>query len=335
MTRPSLSVVIPVFNEAAHLPRTIAALLAALPPDGFDAEIVLVDDGSTDGSAEAARAALDAALPLRVISQSNRGRFEARRAGLEAASGEFALLLDGRIQIGPGALEYVRERLEHGRRVWTGHVEIESGDPLATFWSLIAELAWSDYFDDPRDTSFGPKDFDRFPKGTGCFFAPRRLLLDAIGAFRSRYSDLRRANDDAPLLRWLAERERINVSPRFSCVYQARTTLSAFLRHSVHRGMVFVDGHGRAESRFFVAVLAFYPVSAALIVGALRRPSVGPAAIVATSAGAAALGLVRRRSASDIASLALVTPVYALAHGLGMWQGLGQIARRRLISPRP
>ena len=333
MTQPSLTVVIPVFNEAANLPRTIAALLAALGRDRFDAEVVLVDDGSTDGSAEAARAALDGAVPLRVISQPNRGRFEARRVGLEAGVGEFALLLDGRVQIDADALAYVRERLEEGRRTWTGHVEIDSGgDPLATFWSLIAELAWNDYFDDPRDTSFGAEDFDRFPKGTTCFFAPRRLLLDAIGAFRSRYSDLRRANDDTPLLRWVAERERINVSPSFSCTYEPRTTLSAFLRHSAHRGIVFVDGHGRPESRFFGALVAFYPVSAALLVAAFRKPSVAPAAIVATSAVAAALGVLRRRNASEVASLALVTPVYALAHGVGMWRGLGQIARRRFMS---
>jgi glycosyltransferase involved in cell wall biosynthesis len=333
MTRPSLSVVIPVFNEAPYLLRTIDALLAGLADESFDTELVLVDDGSTDGSAESARAAVDGALPLRVIAQPNRGRFEARRAGLEAAEGEFALLLDGRVEIHAGALAYIRDRLEQGKRIWTGHVELDSGsDPLATFWKLIAELAWSDYFDDPRETSFGAEDFDRFPKGTTCFFAPRRLLLDAVDAFSSRYADLRSANDDTPLLRWLAERDPINVSPGFSCLYRPRTTLSAFLRHSVHRGVVFVDGHGRPESRFFAAVLAFYPISAALVVAALRKPSVIPAAVIASSTAAAGLGLLRRRSAAEVASLALVTPVYALAHGLGMWRGLGYILRQWLVS---
>jgi len=309
----------PVFNEAQHLPETIAALLAALDNSDFDAEIVLVDDGSTDGSgAVALAAARGDRVDLRVLTQPNRGRFEARRVGLEAAEGEWVLLLDGRVVIDRGSLAYVRERFERAR-IWTAHVDVHgNGDLLAAFWALIAELAWSDYFDDPRDSSFGARDFDRFPKGTTCLFAPKQLVLDAIRSFQSRYADLRSANDDTPVLRWIAEREPIHVSPGFRCVYRPRTTLKSFVRHSVRRGVVFVDGHGRRESRFFPAVVAFYPATAALALATFRRPVVAPAALLAASAAASAYGLLRRRSAKEVASLAAVTPIYGLAHGLGM-----------------
>jgi glycosyltransferase involved in cell wall biosynthesis len=324
----------PVFNEAQHLPETIAALLAALDNSDFDADIVFVDDGSTDGSgAVALAAARGDRVDLRVLTQPNRGRFEARRAGLEAAEGEWVLLLDGRVVIDPDSLAYVRERIERAR-IWTAHVDVHAnGDLLAAFWALIAELAWSDYFDDPRDTNFGTEDFDRFPKGTTCLFAPRQLVLDAIGSFRSRYADLRSANDDTPVLRWIAEREPIHVSPGFRCVYRPRTTLKSFVRHSVRRGVVFVDGHGRRESRFFPAVVAFYPATAALALATFRRPVVAPAALLAASAAASAYGLLRRRSANEVASLAVVTPIYGLAHGLGMWRGLFTIVRERTRSP--
>jgi len=324
----------PVFNEAQHLPETIAALLAALDNSDFDAEIVLVDDGSTDGSgAVALAAARGDRVDLRVLTQPNRGRFEARRVGLEAAEGEWVLLLDGRVVIDRGSLAYVRERFERAR-IWTAHVDVHgNGDFLAAFWALIAELAWSDYFDDPRDSSFGARDFDRFPKGTTCLFAPKQLVLDAIGSFQSRYADLRSANDDTPVLRWIAEREPIHVSPGFRCVYRPRTTLKSFVRHSVRRGVVFVDGHGRRESRFFPAVVAFYPATAALALATFRRPVVAPAALLAASAAASAYGLLRRRSANEVASLAAVTPIYGLAHGLGMWRGLFTIVRERTRSP--
>jgi glycosyltransferase involved in cell wall biosynthesis len=324
----------PVFNEAQHLPETIAALLAALDNSDFDAEIVLVDDGSTDGSgAVALAAARGDRVDLRVLTQPNRGRFEARRVGLEAAEGEWVLLLDGRVVIDRGSLAYVRERFERAR-IWTAHVDVHgNGDLLAAFWALIAELAWSDYFDDPRDSSFGARDFDRFPKGTTCLFAPKQLVLDAIGSFQSRYADLRSANDDTPVLRWIAEREPIHVSPGFRCVYRPRTTLKSFVRHSVRRGVVFVDGHGRRESRFFPAVVAFYPATAALALATFRRPVVAPAALLAASAAASAYGLLRRRSAKEVASLAAVTPIYGLAHGLGMWRGLFTIVRERTRSP--
>ena len=243
------------------------------------------------------------------------------------------LLLDGRVVIDRDSLAYVRERIERAR-IWTAHVDVHAnGDLLAAFWALIAELAWSDYFDDPRDASFGAEDFDRFPKGTTCLFAPRQLVLDAIGSFHSRYADLRSANDDTPVLRWIAEREPIHVSPGFRCVYRPRTTLKSFVRHSVRRGVVFVDGHGRRESRFFPAVVAFYPATAALALATFRRPVVAPAALLAASAAASAYGLLRRRSANEVASLAAVTPIYGLAHGLDLWRGLLTIVRERTRSP--
>jgi glycosyltransferase involved in cell wall biosynthesis len=320
----------PVYNEAAQLPQTIEALVAAVEGSSFDAEVVLVDDGSTDGSAGVAVKAVAGRLPLQVLSQPNRGRFEARRAGVTAGSGEWGLLLDGRVRIRPDALAYAATQVRVGRRVWTGHVDVDTdGNPYGEFWKLLAELAWEDYFADPRDTSFGADDFDRFPKGTTCFLAPRRLLAEAIGEFRSAYTDTRHANDDTPLIRWLAERERINVSPLFACDYRPRGTLASFVRHSFHRGVVFLDGHGRRESRYFPVVAAFYPVSALLAVAAIRKPAVAASTAAATGAGAAAYGAARGRRASELATLALLAPVYAAAHGAGMWRGLALLSRSR------
>jgi glycosyltransferase involved in cell wall biosynthesis len=325
-----LSVVMPVWNEAPHLAETIDALVAAAERSEFSAVLVLVDDGSTDGSGAVASDALAGRLPLSVLEQPNRGRFEARRAGLEAAESDWVLLLDGRVRLDPDALAFVHERIAAAPAVWNGHVDVEAdGNPYGTFWKLIAELAWEDYFAAPRETSFGSEDFDRYPKGTTCMLAPRDVLLEAVRAFRSRYADLRSANDDTPLLRWIAERQDIHLAPAFRCAYRPRTTLRAFVRHSVHRGIVFLDGHGRPESRFFPAVVAFYPVSVAVALGGLRRPRRLVRTALRVSAAAALLGVVKRRSPFEIGSLALLAPVYAAAHGLGMWKGLLALLRQR------
>jgi hypothetical protein len=223
-----------------------------------------------------------------------------------------------------------------GEDVWTGHVDVAAqGNPYGLFWKLIAELAWDDYFANPRTTRFDAASFDRFPKGAGCFVAPRRLLLDAFDAFRSYYAEQRFANDDTPVLRWIAERQGIGVSPHFTATYVPRTRLSTFVRHSFRRGTVFVDGHGRAESRFFLVFVAFYPASLALAVAALRRPVLLPAAAVAVSAAAASFAVRRRRSGAEIASLAVLAPLYAAAHGAGMWRGLALAARERLREAPP
>ena len=320
---PALSVVMPVYNEARDLPATLAALLTALDRSSLDAELVVVDDGSTDGSALIATKTVGERVPLRVVTQPNRGRFEARRAGTEAARGEFVLLLDGRVAIDDSALAFAQERIGDGERIWTSHVNVRAdGNLFGLFWQLLAELAWSDYFDRPRTTSFGAEEFDHYPKGTTCFLAPRELLLDAIRAFRTGYADSRHSNDDTPLIRWIAQRERIHVSPLYASTYRPREALGAFFRHAFHRGIVFVDGHGRRESRFFPAVAVFYPLSVALSLASLKRPAVAAGALGLASLGAVALGIRHRRRPHELLSLALVTPVYAVAHGAGMWRGL-------------
>jgi glycosyltransferase involved in cell wall biosynthesis len=316
----------PVHNEAAQLGATLSALLRALDGSGFDAELVLVDDGSTDDSPGVARSSVDGRLPLEVLSQPNRGRFVARRAGLARAKGEYVLFLDSRVRLEPRSLRFVYEHLPSAQ-VWNGHVHVDADSPFGEFWRLLAELAWRDYFDDPRTTSFGLEEFDRFPKGTTCFFAPRTLLESAFSRFRSHYADVRLANDDTPVLRAVAVEERIHISPEFSCIYAPRTALAGFLRHAVHRGTVFLDGHGTPESRFFPFVAAFFPVSAALALGTLRRPALVPAALVACGAAAAAYGVHAGRSSREVEVLATVTPIYAVGHALGMWRGVFELLK--------
>jgi len=327
----SLSVVVPVHNEAPHLRETIDALVEAVGQSGFVTELVLVDDGSTDASAEVARKALAGRLPLTVVAQPNRGRFEARRAGLEAARGDYVLLLDSRVRIDRTALAFVGPRLEAGEQVWTSHVHVvDGGSPFGIFWRLLAELAWSEYFDDPTTTSFGAAEFDRFPKGTTCFLAPRALLAAATDAFRTAYANARAANDDTPLLRWIAERTPIHVSPWYSSAYTPRTDVRPFVRHAYHRGIVFLDGHGRPNSRFFPVVAGFYPLSAVWALRAMRHASLVPTTLVGVGAAAAAFAVWRRRTLREAASLAIATPVYALAHGAGMWRGLAMLLAGRL-----
>ena len=307
------------------------ALVEAVARSSFDAEVVFVDDGSTDGSADAVRAALKGRLPLTVVTQPNRGRLIARRAGLEAASREWALLLDSRCRLDPESLTFVEARIGPDAPVWNGHVYVDTrGNPYGAFWNALAEIAWREYFDNPRTTSFGTEDFDHYPKGTGCFLARRRLLLEAIVSFRTSYSNARFVSDDTSVIRWLARRHPIHVSPGFSCLYAPRGTLKAFLRQAVYRGSTFVDGHGRPESRFFPFAVAFFPVSAALAVVAIRRPTLLPPLALGTSLAAASVAAAARRSRFEIFSFALLVPPYAVAHGLGMWRGLGMVLATRL-----
>ena len=93
----SLSVIIPAYNEAARLGKTVRAVVDYLRQHSPGSEVIVVDDGSSDDTAEIARQAFADAGDLRtsVISyKSNLGKGRAVRLGLLAARGDVALFSD-------------------------------------------------------------------------------------------------------------------------------------------------------------------------------------------------------------------------------------------------
>ena len=112
---PTVSVCIPVFNGARFLPGAMSSLAS----QRFrDFEVIVVDDGSTDGSAEQAQRLLEAhALTGRVIRESNHGNAVARDIACEAARGTFLAPLDCDDTWDPGYLESMVAALRAGAGV--------------------------------------------------------------------------------------------------------------------------------------------------------------------------------------------------------------------------
>lgn len=99
-----LSVLIPVYNERPFLKRCLERVLAAELPAGLTKEIVLVDDGSTDGSDTVIRA-FAAAQPdvvKAMFQKKNQGKGAAIRRALEVMTGEFVVFQDADLEYDPG-----------------------------------------------------------------------------------------------------------------------------------------------------------------------------------------------------------------------------------------
>lgn len=95
----AVEVIIPVYNTAPYVERAVQSALACPA-----ARVILVDDGSTDGSGDLCDALAAACSRVRVIHQQNLGVSAARNAGLAAATAEYVAFLDADDELLPGAI---------------------------------------------------------------------------------------------------------------------------------------------------------------------------------------------------------------------------------------
>jgi glycosyltransferase involved in cell wall biosynthesis len=116
--KPKISIIIPVFNREHLVPRAIRSCLAQTQPEF---EIIVVDDGSTDGSREAVRQFDDPRIRLYAQAR-NTGVGTARNHGVAKARADWIAFLDSDDELVPEALATVVEKIE------------ESGSDVAALW---------------------------------------------------------------------------------------------------------------------------------------------------------------------------------------------------------
>ena len=177
---PRISFVVPAFNEEALLPACLAAIRAEIDRTGCAAEIVVVDNASTDGTNAIARATPG----VRVVEEPERGLVQARSAGFAASTGALVANIDADTLLPSG---------------WLARVLAEFGrDP-----KLVAISGPYDYYDVPPRVRRAAQAFYRMAYCTyfmnrhvlrigsmvqGGNFAVRRDALVQAGGFDTRFS---------------------------------------------------------------------------------------------------------------------------------------------------
>jgi GT2 family glycosyltransferase len=171
---PSVSAVVPSRDEGDSLRRTVHSLLATMPADG---EVVVVDDGSADGSVDFLNTRYP---PVRVVRPDARvGPAVARNLGAEAASGEILVFCDAHVAPQPGWFDAFSEALEGDGVGAVGPAMTSPEQPqvcgYGATWQLPdLHLRWLGYQ--------GPAPHEA-PLLGGAFLAMRRSVFEACGGF--------------------------------------------------------------------------------------------------------------------------------------------------------
>ena len=119
--RPEVSVVVPIYNEVESLPHLIEAIATSLNATGLSYELICVDDGSSDGSAELLKQQALTNPNLRaVLLRRNYGQTAAMAAGFNYARGHAIVTLDGDLQNDPADIPMLLAKLDEGYDLVSG-----------------------------------------------------------------------------------------------------------------------------------------------------------------------------------------------------------------------
>jgi glycosyltransferase involved in cell wall biosynthesis len=125
---PQYSIVIPAFNEAGRLPATLKSVLACIRAQAWSAEVIVVNDGSTDATADVVRASALNAPEVRLLENpGNRGKGYSVRAGMLAARGQVAMFTDSDLSAPIEEAERMFAAIAAGADIAIGSRWLESG----------------------------------------------------------------------------------------------------------------------------------------------------------------------------------------------------------------
>lgn len=326
-----ISVLVPYYNEASNILRTVNLITEALTYAQLSVfEILILDDGSNDLD-EALTFQLLALSHLKIIRFDHQGKYRLRISGLELATYDQILLCDARVRLHRGSLSFLSKTTGEKQRARNGHVTF---DPAAkiwmVFWESMSRIVWPQVFSSSFTQGIiNETNFNSWPKGTGLFFAPKDLLLHAMRDTQSLFQNDELSSDDTLVLMEIAQSEGIIYDSSFSADYFPRSRFIDFQKHVFERGTHAVDsfGHKLSAISLMLGTIALIPVlllAATLFLSSVRHlilwsSLIGVLALFVLAFGVA---VVKRLPAKFVASLLMMLPLAAPSYMAGLYRGL-------------
>jgi len=126
--RPMYSIVIPVYNEGARVLRTLTSVVGCIRARGWNAEVLVVNDGSTDSTADVVRAYAQTEPEVRLLENpGNCGKGYSVRSGMLQAQGNVALFTDADLSAPIEEAERLFAAIQQGADIAIGSRWLESG----------------------------------------------------------------------------------------------------------------------------------------------------------------------------------------------------------------
>ena len=311
------SIIVPVHNGA----ETIGLCLSALANQEFPRncfEIIVVNDGSTDGTSTIARQ-----FPVKVIDlPRNEGRLVARQVGAKQASHEILVFNDVRVIPEPSLLRKLSERDYFPLMPDVVDYDGSRMGYSRLFYLLRRKIYYPNY---PLSGGSGEifidrSNFDKMPKGTTNLACPKSVWL----AYQPERLG-KHINDDTRILYHIVEEHPLLRTPEIRVKYLQRTNFWGVVRHMYGRGPRFADYYLVPGGRFYVWYLTVWALLGFAVALLLWAPSALMWAALASAITFVGLAAWLSERPLDLVVVLFLFPPIIFAFGLGILRG--QISR--------
>ena len=234
----TIDIVIPAYNVKHIIKKSVDSTLKQELPEGWHKNIIIIDDGSSDGTAEYCRTLFKGKVNV-ISHDQNQGRSAARNTGWRSGSGKCVIFLDSDCEwLHKDSLIAHLENLEAGENVSTGTIIARNHTFWAEYFNML-QLA--------REKNFASGNYAAF---TSANLAIKRSALEVVGGFDEGYRHYGFEDRDF-FLRLLALGIKVHFCSKAAIIHTPDSSLKNIYRKMKEAGQYSSARFSSAHSEYY------------------------------------------------------------------------------------